>query len=205
MDVSRQTALEIFGLKDGCSEDDINKKYRTLSKVVHPDTGGDENLFLLLTTCKDTLLKPHSTASPTTNSSNAKQTSSAPSKKTYYIDLTQLYDSYFSLDELLSQFDITNIHGTARINISPCRQRNKRESSTVTIIQPFGEFRKLSFVLFKQNIILSEEFKKHTSFNVRVDFMGETFKFKLSKKKPFHTIVYKRYLKCNSMIEFTLV
>ena len=55
MYVSRQMALEIFGLRENFTEEKFNKTFRRLAKIVHPDTGGDENLFKFIMCCKEAL------------------------------------------------------------------------------------------------------------------------------------------------------
>ena len=36
-------ALNLMGLRRGCSEEDIKKAFRILAKKYHPDVSGDEN------------------------------------------------------------------------------------------------------------------------------------------------------------------
>ena len=56
MRISRSMALEIFGLKEDFSESDLRREYRRLAKIVHPDTGGDEQLFKFVDSCKNVLI-----------------------------------------------------------------------------------------------------------------------------------------------------
>lgn len=55
--MTRAEALDILGLNDGASEDEIRDAYRTLMKRVHPDSGGTGGLSRRLTEARDVLLK----------------------------------------------------------------------------------------------------------------------------------------------------
>lgn len=54
--MTREEALDILGLQDGASKEDIKKAYHDLIKKVHPDQGGSEGLTRRLNKAKDTLL-----------------------------------------------------------------------------------------------------------------------------------------------------
>lgn len=83
MRVPRSTALEVFGLKENFSKEELKRKYRELVKIVHPDTGGDENLFKFIETCKNILI----------NGEEFKETNNSKSNS-YEIDLETL-DLYY--------------------------------------------------------------------------------------------------------------
>lgn len=198
MEISRQTALEIFSLKDNFTTDELNKRYRELSKIVHPDTGGDEALFKLLTCCKNTLTGTASKASSTKSSSPA---SKSNEKANAYVNLKTLEEIYFSLSEYLSEWNIIEIRSMARIQISPRWKKEQSVSMNINLAQPFEQFQRAGFVSFSKTISIPETLKKYKAFNVRVEFMGETHRFKISTKKPVHTIKHKHYLKFNSLLE----
>lgn len=52
-----QQALEILGLEDGASEDDIQKAYKRLMQKIHPDNEGSEWMAAKLNQARDLLLK----------------------------------------------------------------------------------------------------------------------------------------------------
>ena len=93
------------------------------------------------------------------------------------------------------------ITSIARVHITPCRKRKQCESISVKLQQPFYEFEQSGFVNFTATITMSETLKKFKRFKVRVEFMGKTFQFKLSMKKPFYIVKYESFLTFNSIIE----
>lgn len=54
--MTREKALEILGLADGASDDDIRAAHRELMKKVHPDQGGSTFLATQINAAKDFLL-----------------------------------------------------------------------------------------------------------------------------------------------------
>jgi hypothetical protein len=54
--MSRTEALEILGLEEGASRDDVLNAYRTIMKRIHPDHGGPTYLAAKVNQAKDVLL-----------------------------------------------------------------------------------------------------------------------------------------------------
>lgn len=54
--MARDEALQILGLKDGATEDDIKAAYRRLMARLHPDAGGTDYLAAKVNMAKDLLL-----------------------------------------------------------------------------------------------------------------------------------------------------
>ena len=55
--LSRQEALEILGLQNNVTHEQINAAYHKLMKSIHPDRGGSPYLAQKLNEARDTLLK----------------------------------------------------------------------------------------------------------------------------------------------------
>lgn len=197
MDVSRQIALEIFGLRENFTKEEFNKNFRRLSKIVHPDTGGDENLFKFIMCCKETLFNSSKANDERQEHEEPKKDSK---KELVYTDLSTLYDIYYNLDSYLNKYNITEIRGIARIFIIPCRNKKYCKSTTINFSQSFSEFQKLGFANFSTTVKLPGNLKKFKKFKIRVDFMGETFKFKLKMNSPFHIVKCEK-IRFNSIIE----
>ena len=54
--INKNMALEILGLTETASKDDIIKKYQDLMKKNHPDKGGSEWITKKLNQARETLL-----------------------------------------------------------------------------------------------------------------------------------------------------
>lgn len=54
---SEREALEILGLKEGASTEDIEKAYKKLMRKVHPDTEGSDWMAVKLNQARDLLLQ----------------------------------------------------------------------------------------------------------------------------------------------------
>lgn len=55
--MSRSEALEVLGLQEGASKEDINEAYRKLMAQVHPDKGGSDWMAAKLNAARKTLLE----------------------------------------------------------------------------------------------------------------------------------------------------
>ncbi|UTW54275.1 DnaJ domain-containing protein [Kordiimonas sp. SCSIO 12610] len=58
--MSRAEALEVLGLNEGASEEDINAAYKKMMAKVHPDRGGNDWMAAKLNEAKRVLLNPKS-------------------------------------------------------------------------------------------------------------------------------------------------
>ncbi|MCE3233014.1 MAG: Heat shock protein DnaJ domain protein [Rickettsiaceae bacterium] len=54
--MTREEALEVLGLKEGCTRQEIETAYKNLMKKNHPDAGGSEYFAVKLNQARDLLL-----------------------------------------------------------------------------------------------------------------------------------------------------
>lgn len=55
MRMSKKEALEVLGLTESASKDDVKKKHRALTRLAHPDAGGSNFLMVQINLAKDVL------------------------------------------------------------------------------------------------------------------------------------------------------
>jgi hypothetical protein len=53
--MTRQEALQVFGLDEGATREDVQREYRRLMRQVHPDLGGSSYLAAKINEAKDVL------------------------------------------------------------------------------------------------------------------------------------------------------
>lgn len=146
MDISKELALELYGLKDNFTEDDLKQQFRRLSKITHPDTGGDANLFKFVTECRNVLMgkskeqtKNHNSSKAQSNSSNNHNNTQKAKKEKANVRLKTLYDIYYDLDKYIDEYDIQKIHTEIEVTMIS-RNKNARKTSTVYLSQAFNSF-----------------------------------------------------------------
>lgn len=172
MEVSRKTALEIFGLKEDFTKEQLKKEFTRLTKVVHPDKGGCANLFRFVTCCKEELLNPDS-----------------KEKKGHWIDLKTLKSYVYcgELNTLLKQYKIDTIYCDIRLSITPYRNEKYTTHMYHKLTYPFNCYQDIGNIRFSTTIKLPKEFDRFKKFKVKVEYKEETFEFVLSRKNPFYT------------------
>ena len=202
MEVNRKTALEIFGLNQNANKEDINKSFKRLSKRVHPDTGGDENLFKFILYCKEVLLSGKSQENTSENYNYGREEHSKNQKERGSLSLKTLYDVYGRLYKITEEYDITHIRNAMVVYITPCKKKKLMECISLQTAQPFYEFQELGFARFIANINIPENLKKFKKFNIRVEMMGKKFEFKVSMKKPHYILEYSEIFGFKTVVEF---
>lgn len=190
MEVSRQLALQIFGLENNFTQDELNKRFINLCNLLHPDNGGDEKLFEFVKTCMNTL---ENNCTQILN----KNTTDKNVGSVYLLTLYEHPHRRKELNEYASKYDILYIWCAAKISIIPCKNKKLQEIIFYEMAQDYKEFKLMGFLNFRAQIQMPEAFMKFKTFNVRVEFMEETYEFNLSMKKPYHTI------KCHDWLEFS--
>ena len=87
---------QILGLSNNSSKNDITKKYRELSKKLHPDKGGNEYLFNMITESYNKLL----------NNDNDNNNDNILEIKPVFNSKFNFFKDYFSdMDEFINEFD----------------------------------------------------------------------------------------------------
>jgi DnaJ-class molecular chaperone len=76
--MNRAEALEMLGLREGCSQEDVRSAYKRLSHQVHPDTGGNATLFRLVRQAYDVLMND---SAPPPRQDSAPKSQSQPKDK----------------------------------------------------------------------------------------------------------------------------
>lgn len=187
MDISRNLVLFIFGLKDDYTKKELSEAYHHLAKLTHPDSGGDNNLFVFIKECKNVLDNKSQNNSHSLNNS---QNTSANESKSYtkekgYISLDTLYSIYYDLDDIMQKYDIDYIETYAKIYILPYFKQAMLQNFTVSPHSYFSEFLNFNRQLidFSEIIYLPEDFKKFKFFKIRVIFRGYIQEFVINIAK----------------------
>ena len=177
MNISRNTALEILGLKEGFSEEELRKQYRKLVKIVHPDNGGDKTLFELIVLCKNTL-----------------QSTENALKNSQY-ETTQETKNYKTSGNLYMyerKYNIVEIKASLIVFIRPKYKKNLQKCYTIFSTISYKSFKQLGIVKISETVRIPEEMKKFRKFSIRVEFLGDTFKFNVSDG-TFKVVKHKKY------------
>lgn len=178
MNISRNIALEIFGLEEGFSETDLAKEYRRLVKIVHPDTGGDEKLFRFIDSCRNTLKNGENVSEE--DKGTKQEESKSYESKSYYVDLETLETFYDYLYEYERKYNIEEIKASILIYIKPKYRSKPQKSCAIYTAIPYKNFKELGVVRISEIVKIPEEMKRFRKFSVRVEFLGDTFKFNVS-------------------------
>lgn len=205
MKISREIALEVFNLKEGYTDEELKSAYRRLSKICHPDTGGDQNLFVFITSCKDLLEETikYKSKGSTQNDIDQKESKSKSSteancvKERIDIDLEKLIGHYTSglLNVLMRHYEIEKIFFYSAICMYPRLKKSEKKNYTFRLESVFN---KINWIWYHntncididviESIIVPEEFKKLKKIRVEFEFMDKTYKFTISKSKKKHVI-----------------
>ena len=198
MDISLKLALSIFGLNDTYSQSEINSAYHRLAKITHPDSGGDNNLFLFVKECRDLLEK--NIQNTVFSSKATTKTNTAPQNNVKFanIDLDMLYDEYDILADYMKEFNICDIISNMYISINPIFKKSLTKWKNYTLKCPFKSFlaSHQREIIFEENIIISPEFEKYKFFKVFIQIEEKKYHFFISRNsfKEFSSFVaFKEY------------
>lgn len=190
MEIPYETAREVFGLNEGFSDKEVKSSFRKLSKICHPDNGGNSNLFRFISECKKVL--------------EAKDTiynNKAQLEKAYTrIALEVLYEEYYWIDEILEKYEnIKTVYTYIDIYIS--NKRNGEYKRQLIIVEtPISVLLSSNYVSFFTNVVIPKEFSKNNSFYVKIIYMGKEHSFKLKRRNEikelaYNGLMFKSYLK----------
>lgn len=181
MRVPRNTALEVFGLKENFSKEELKREYKRLVKIVHPDVGGDENLFKFIETCNNILINREDFQETNNNKSNSYENNAGFAEEKFVIDLKKLDLYYPEFMGKIKKYNIIEIKTSILICIQPILGKNLEKCFVVETRIPYNKFDKSSGILkFEQTIEIPKEMQKFRRFKVRVEFLEDTFKFIVS-------------------------
>ncbi len=90
----KQLALLFLGFTEEATptEEDVNKAYRKVSLVCHPDTGGNAQMFRALTLAKEFLTSSSSFVSSTPKPTWQPPSPTPPARNSNYDDFTSNFD-----------------------------------------------------------------------------------------------------------------
>lgn len=196
MKISRNTALEIFDLKEGFTKEALKRSYRRLAKIVHPDSGGDPKLFILVETCKQILegkIDQENTESGE-DISRKKQNRRQDNRERGNIRVSMMEEEYDFLEIYERRYNILDIEATVIVYIYPYLRNNLLKSYTILMTVPYRSFKDLGFVHLSKTIEIPQEIRYFRNFKIRVEFLGDTYSFnKVSRKKLDILIKRKKY------------
>lgn len=192
MNISKELALEILNLNEDFSSIDLNREFDRLTKL----TQSDANLFRLITTCKEVLLKKDleeentnfkHTSSPNdffdkcvANSSN-QQNNDSRKKNITLSTLYNIIDTYQYLSTYEKQYDIQKIISSPIISLYG--KNNSTESLAVNLITTYLSYTVRGFIYFYKEIDIPDSLKNSKKINIKIDFMDKWYKFTISKNK----------------------
>lgn len=183
MNISTDLALFIFGLKTTYSQNDVSEAYRRLAKITHPDSGGDNNLFILIKECKELLEK--NIQNNTAPSKNTTKTNPSPQNnvKNMNIELNMLYEQYDILEKYIKEFNISDITSNMYISINPIFKKSLSRWADLPLKSPFKSFLNTNQreIIFEETIRIPPKFEKYKFFKVFIQIEEKKYHFFISK------------------------
>lgn len=178
MILTKEIAMYVLSLKEGFTSKDLKNRYRTLSKISHPDTNGDNDLFLLVKACYEYLSTTASERKPEQNSNTQKK------YRNYYqehihrfnVSLSDLYEKFYFYKNLPENYIIENIVQAIKISIKPFFSICNYSEYTMIQTASFKDFFSTKTVDFKTPFVLPESIKKHNVFTVEIKILGAVSK-----------------------------
>lgn len=180
----KKDLLELFGLKEEFSEEELQKAYKRLAKIAHPDTGGDSNLFKFITKYKELLLGNETRfefkedkSKKNQKEDNSKNYKENKRDKIYDIEFDKLDAHYITgtLNELKG-YNIEYIYENINFKFKTLIGINEK-SVNLTLKTPYINFVGNNFVEFTSDVIVPKEFKNSKFLKVKVSLLGKKYSF----------------------------
>lgn len=192
MNISKELALEILNLNDDFSKVDLNREFERLTKL----TQTDANLFRLITTCKEVLLKKEAEEEKTNSNHNSSPNeifdkcvdkSSEPKEdnsRQKNILLSTLYsiiDNYQQLSTYEEYYDIQKI--LCSLIISFYGKNHSTESISTHLDTTYLGYKARGFIYFYKEIAVPEGLKGFRKLNIKLICLDKEHKYTISKSK----------------------
>lgn len=197
----KKDLLEMFGLKEDFSKEELKQSYKRLVKIAHPDAGGDANLFKFITKCKELLLgdeigfefeEDKSKKNPKDN--NPKNYKGNKKDKIYDIKF-DILDAHYTACKLneLEEYNIENIYENIKVHFKNLIGINEKFVN-LTLKTPYINFIGNNFVEFTSDVIIPKEFKNSKFLKVNVFLLNKMDSFIISgSNKTTKVIEYSKW------------
>lgn len=205
MEMNRELAIKILGLQDAYSEKELKTRYRLLSKILHPDVKGDSKLFLLIGECYTYLCNNNSEIDSKENKYD-EHSAEEDEINDRYTTLPFLYENFLWFEKYTREYNIIQIRSEVFVLVKPILSK-KDYTTTVNLRSDFKSFLSTSSVIFEENIILPDYLSEYTYFQLKIIFLGKTYKKLLrlnnDTKGKRCSIKYDSYRHFNSFVELS--
>lgn len=206
----KKDLLEMFGLKEDFSKEELKNSYKRLVKIAHPDAGGDANLFKFITKYMEHLLdnKIGFEFEDDKSKKNQKYDNSKNYKGNYRRASRgikfDLLDNYYSTNRLyeLKKYELDEIYQDISLKFKTLAGINEKFVN-LTLKTPYINFVGNDFVDFTSDVIIPKEFKKILFLRVKVSILDKNYNFIIFNfKKCSKVVEYKRlkHFRCLKLI-----
>lgn len=203
MNIDLKDAYDILGVSTDMSSEDIKSRYRTLAKISHPDSGGTNGLFRVISESYDKILSSRtSTCKDTTKDNNFATTK----QSTADIWTSIVFSPDFVLSEsdyrsLIDGHDINKIYKNFNVKVRTIDLKTLNIKSSITVLFEISFYRNRLFRMmnicsklsagksivlrnskssnyFRDNITVKcDDFKSYRYCKVTASALGHNYKF----------------------------
>lgn len=177
MDITKDLALSIFNLDKNYSEADVEQEFKRLSSIVHPDNGGDVNLFVFINRCKKLLL-----------SSDNYLAISNKSKKFITLQSFYSFDKY-SIDSIFDKHGIDDIRCLLRLKLV-CSKATTEENLVFILHYPYIDYCTNNSIQFQVDVDVPNSLKNSETLFCIATLLDSNYRFKVMPSKTQHETIY---------------